>query len=188
MPPLHRLPPTLSCPIPGKDPAKLLPPPVPKELVSVAFTVATGTVEAMRPAGIVTLIDIVCKFGAAVDPDYEGHLLLEQYHAQIVAALRPCFAEDSEPSLAASGCALASRYTMVVASTADSHEVDPVSVRKLLSLLTKLVTDGLHQVSSFCAASRARLQSPPPCRPPFPPPTAWRFTCLLSSDQLPGFL
>lgn len=116
------------------------------ELISIAFTAATGAVEAIRPAGIITLIDIVCKFGGATDPDYEGHLLLEQYHAQIAAALRPCFSIEAEPSLAASGCALASRYTLIMASTAHDHQVDPVAVRKLVALLTKMVTEGLHQI------------------------------------------
>ncbi|KAL1520667.1 hypothetical protein AB1Y20_022238 [Prymnesium parvum] len=116
------------------------------ELISVAFTAATGAVEAIRPAGIITLIDVVCKFGHAFDPDYEGHLLLEQYHAQIAAALRPCFAPEAEPSLAAAGCALASQYTLVMASTAYGHEVDPVAVRKMVALLTKLIGDGLQQI------------------------------------------
>ena len=126
-----------------------------QELISVAFTAATSNIEAMRPAGIITLIDLVDKFGSAMDPDYEGHLLLEQYHAQTAAALRPCFASDAEPSLAAAGCALASRYLLVIGSTANNHEVDPPAVKKLVALLLRLVTqDGLVQVQ-FPAFSEA---------------------------------
>jgi len=125
-----------------------------QELVSVAFTAATSNVEAMRPAGVVTLINIVEKFGSAFDPDYEGHLLLEQYHAQIAAALRPCFGSDVEPCLAASGCDLASRYTRILASNEDGHHVDPLAVRKLVALLTKFITDGIHKIQ-FPAFSEA---------------------------------
>jgi hypothetical protein len=52
-------------------------------LVGVAFTVATARIDAMRPAGVLMLLDIVDKFGAAADPDFEGHLLIEQSHAQV---------------------------------------------------------------------------------------------------------
>ena len=42
----------------------------------------------MRPAGVLMLLDVVERFAAAPDPDYQGHLLLEQSHAQLGAALR----------------------------------------------------------------------------------------------------
>eukprot|EP00967_Tisochrysis_lutea_P004793 scaffold5640_cov30-Tisochrysis_lutea.AAC.8 len=53
------------------------------ELVGVAFTVATARIDAMRPSGVLMLHDIVDKFGASLDPDFEHHLLLEQSHAQV---------------------------------------------------------------------------------------------------------
>ena len=108
------------------------------ELVSVAFTASTAPLEAMRPVGVVMLFDLSDKFGEAEDPDYEGKRLLELYSAQISAALRPCFAPEAEPSLCAAGCASAARYLLATSSSADGHGVDPVAVRKLLGLLTKL--------------------------------------------------
>jgi hypothetical protein len=55
--------------------------------VGLAFASATSPTEALRPAGILALVRIVERFGAADDPDYdaadyEGKLLLELYHAQ----------------------------------------------------------------------------------------------------------
>jgi hypothetical protein len=52
-------------------------------MVGIGFTVATARVDAMRPAGVLMLLDIVERFGEAKDPDFEGHLLLEQSHAQV---------------------------------------------------------------------------------------------------------
>jgi len=107
------------------------------ELVSVAFTSATSPLDAMRPAGIAAVLDIAEKFALADDPEYEGHLLLELYSAQITATLRPCFGEEAEPSLTAIGCAATARFLLAVGSSARGHEVDPASVRKLLALLMK---------------------------------------------------
>jgi len=116
-----------------------------QQLVSVSFTVATSTIEAMRPQGVVTLLDVVDKFGEQEDPDVDGHALLEQYHAQISSALRACFSADAEPPLAAAGCALLSRYLISVSSTARGRQVDAIAIRKLLVLLTKIVSrDGLQ--------------------------------------------
>ena len=109
-----------------------------QELVSVAFTAATSPFEAMRPAGIATLLDVADKYATADDPEYDGHILLELFAAQISAALRPCFVQDAEPSLCATACAAAARYLLAIASSERGHEVDPTAVRKLLALLTKL--------------------------------------------------
>ena len=89
-----------------------------------------------------------CRFADAADPDYEGHLLLEQAHAQLLSALRPCFAALAPPLLAAAGCALLARYLRAIARSSSaplngqtlhapalSRTVDAVAVRKLLSLL-----------------------------------------------------
>ena len=77
-----------------------------RELVGIAFASATSPTEALRPAGILALVRIVERFGAADDPDYEGKLLLELYHAQFRTALSECFGPEAEPSLAAAGCGL----------------------------------------------------------------------------------
>ena len=49
------------------------------DLVTVACRAATAAIDAMRPAGVLTLIEVVEKLGGADDPDYDGKLLLEQY-------------------------------------------------------------------------------------------------------------
>ena len=126
-----------------------------QELVSVAFTAATSPFEAVRPAGIVTLYDIADKFGQADDPDYDGKRLLELYSAQISAALRPCLSNEAEPALAAAGCAATSRYLLAISSSASGHVVDPVAVRKLLTLLVKLGSPAELAAMTFPAYSES---------------------------------
>ena len=93
--------------------------------------------------------------GEAEDPDYEGKRLLELYAAQISAALRPCLSPEAEPALAAAGCAATSRYLLAIASSANGHVVDPVAVRKLLSLLLKLASPAELAAVSFPAYSES---------------------------------
>lgn len=44
------------------------------------------------------------------DPDLEGHLLLEQYQAQIISALAPAFEEGNGPELIATASRVCARY------------------------------------------------------------------------------
>ena len=59
-----------------------------QQLVDCAFKMATGQTEALRPIGLRLLRTLLRYFGAAEDPAMEGALLMEQYQAQFVSALR----------------------------------------------------------------------------------------------------
>lgn len=59
-----------------------------QQLVEAGFRMASGQLEALRPAGLRLLAEVVRRFGDAADPLLEGHCLLEQYQAQVVSALR----------------------------------------------------------------------------------------------------
>ncbi|EFA77401.1 hypothetical protein PPL_12617 [Heterostelium album PN500] len=74
------------------------------DLVGIAFKAATSQIDTMRPVGILLLKDILESFSTSIDPDYEGHLLLELYQAQIMSALRPAFSSDALPNLLSVGC------------------------------------------------------------------------------------
>ncbi|BBN09583.1 HEAT repeat-containing protein 5 [Marchantia polymorpha subsp. ruderalis] len=79
------------------------------ELVAVAYQVATGTMESVRPIGVELLDIVLDKFGETVDPEFEGHLLLEQYQAQLVSAVRTALDPAASPLLMAAGSRLAAR-------------------------------------------------------------------------------
>lgn len=57
-------------------------------LVGVAFKMATGGTEALRPLGLRLLASVLHYYRGAADPQLEGARLLEQYQAQLVSALR----------------------------------------------------------------------------------------------------
>ncbi|KAH9644033.1 hypothetical protein HF086_004294 [Spodoptera exigua] len=52
------------------------------DLVRMAFVGATGESDALRLCGLKTLQMIIQQFARAPEPDFPGHLLLEQYQAQ----------------------------------------------------------------------------------------------------------
>lgn len=53
------------------------------ELVRMAFVGATGESDSLRLCGLATLQVIIQQFARAPEPDFPGHLLLEQYQAQV---------------------------------------------------------------------------------------------------------
>lgn len=69
------------------------------ELIKMAFTASTAVVGEMRLEGLKLLRDVIEKFSATPDPDFEEAALLEQYQAQIGAALTPAFTADSSPEI-----------------------------------------------------------------------------------------
>ncbi|CAG9112631.1 unnamed protein product [Plutella xylostella] len=64
------------------------------DLVRMAFVGATGEADALRLSGLKTLQMIIQLFARAPEPDFHGHLLLEQYQAQMIIQL---FARAPEP-------------------------------------------------------------------------------------------
>jgi hypothetical protein len=69
-------------------------------------------------------------FGSSLDPDYSGHLLLEQYQAQIKSALTPAF-ESTAPPDATANAAFA-----VVAYISNNIIQDEKGISRILQLLT----------------------------------------------------
>ncbi|RIA85835.1 armadillo-type protein [Glomus cerebriforme] len=70
-----------------------------QELIKMAFTASTAVVSEMRLEGLTVLRDVIEKFAATPDPDFEEAALLEQYQAQIGAALTPAFTAESSPEI-----------------------------------------------------------------------------------------
>ncbi|CAG8538967.1 8065_t:CDS:10 [Diversispora eburnea] len=69
------------------------------DLIKMAFTASTAVVSEMRLEGLTVLRDVIEKFAATSDPDFEEAALLEQYQAQIGAALTPAFTAESSPEI-----------------------------------------------------------------------------------------
>ncbi|KXS22333.1 hypothetical protein M427DRAFT_65329 [Gonapodya prolifera JEL478] len=80
------------------------------DLIRMAFAAATAPVNDLRLGGLDLLEDLLGRFGSAPDPDFEEHALLEQYQAQISAALNPAFSPDSPPEIMATACRVCASY------------------------------------------------------------------------------
>lgn len=69
------------------------------ELVRVAFIASSASCDRVRLVGLRLLEEVVRRFAAVPEPEFAGHRLLEQYAAQVGAALRPAFAPDTAPQV-----------------------------------------------------------------------------------------
>ncbi|PRW58658.1 HEAT repeat-containing 5B isoform X2 [Chlorella sorokiniana] len=81
-----------------------------QQLVDLAFRMASGQLEALRPRGVRLMVALLAAFGDSADPMLEGARLMELYQAQVVSTLRASLAVGAAPSLAAAGASLAAAF------------------------------------------------------------------------------
>eukprot|EP00656_Telonema_subtile_P051954 TRINITY_DN7109_c0_g2_i1.p1 TRINITY_DN7109_c0_g2~~TRINITY_DN7109_c0_g2_i1.p1 ORF type:complete len:1919 (+),score=538.84 TRINITY_DN7109_c0_g2_i1:80-5836(+) len=91
------------------------------ELASVAFTCALSEVEGLRPFGLEVFTQIVDIFGDTQNPDAEGILLVEDFVAQISAAVREAFSPDALPGVTAAACNLCTSFMQNVVCFGDKN-------------------------------------------------------------------
>ena len=90
------------------------------DLVRATFIASTSYSDQLRREGLSALQMIINVFCDTLDPDYDNHALLEQYQAQVGAALRPAFEDDTPPdvtSMACQVCHLLSRLSYLLQNT-----------------------------------------------------------------------
>ncbi|KAM4625645.1 HEAT repeat-containing protein 5A [Polymixia lowei] len=80
------------------------------DLVRMAFMAATDHSERLRLVGLQTLLVIIRRFSAVAEPEFPGHVILEQYQANVGAALRPAFTADAPPDVTAKACQVCSAW------------------------------------------------------------------------------
>ncbi|CAH3014392.1 unnamed protein product [Porites evermanni] len=115
-----------------------------QELVRMVFIAATAICDQLKLAGLSTLQDVVNIFASVSDPDYPGHVILEQFQAQVGAALRPAFASDMPSDVTAMACEVCSAWI------ASGIARDLNDVRRIQQLLvTKLSKVGQAKDSSL---------------------------------------
>eukprot|EP00069_Balaena_mysticetus_P021207 bmy_13523T0 len=74
------------------------------DLIRMAFMAATDHSNQLRMAGLQALEDIIKKFATVPEPEFPGHVILEQYQANVGAALRPAFSQDTPSDIIAKAC------------------------------------------------------------------------------------
>ncbi|KAL6520097.1 hypothetical protein OROHE_017240 [Orobanche hederae] len=107
-----------------------------QELISLAYQISTIQFEKMRPIGVSLLCTIMDKFAAVSDPELPDHLLLEQYQAQLVSAVRSALDPLSGPTLLEAGLQLATKML-----TSGIISRDQVAVRRIFSLISRPLDD-----------------------------------------------
>lgn len=132
------------------------------DLIRMAFMAATDHSNQLRLAGLQTLLVIIRKFSSVPEPEFPGHVILEQYQANVGAALRPAFSVDAPPDVTAKACQVCSAW---IASGVISDLRDLRRVHQLLSSsLTKVqmgkdVPSQLYNESTFTMESLAVLKA-----------------------------
>ncbi|KAJ4961466.1 hypothetical protein NE237_021376 [Protea cynaroides] len=103
-----------------------------QELIALAYQISTIQFENMQPIGVGLLSTIMDKFEMVPDPELPGHLLIEQYQAQLVSAVRTALNTSSGPLLLEAGLQLA---TKILTSSITSG--DQAAVKRIFSLISR---------------------------------------------------
>ena len=82
------------------------------ELVGVAYVAAISDADPLRLEGLRTLQVIIEMFGETPEPEpaFPGQVILEQHQAQVGAAVRPAFSEDTPSHVTAAACDVCSAW------------------------------------------------------------------------------
>ena len=110
------------------------------ELIRVAFMASTSDSDPLRLEGLKTLEVIIGRYGETQEPEFPGHVILEQYQAQVGAALRPAFAADTPSHITAAACDVCSAWigSGVARDLGDLRRVYQLLVTSLTKLKPKL--------------------------------------------------
>ncbi|KAH8390443.1 hypothetical protein KR200_004860, partial [Drosophila serrata] len=119
------------------------------ELIRMSFMAATSDSDQLRLEGLRTLQEIIDRFANVPEPEFPGHLLLEQFQAQVGAALRPAFAPDTPSHVTAAACEVCSAWigSGVARDIGDLRRVHQLLVSSLSKLSTKTNSTQLYNES-----------------------------------------
>nr|CAD2191193.1 unnamed protein product [Meloidogyne enterolobii] len=132
------------------------------DLVRMGFMGATSENFHLQMAGLNCLQIIISKFSKVAEPEFPGHLLLEQFQAQIGAALRPAFSPETSPNVTAFACQVAGTW-LCSGVARDLNDLRRVH-QLLASSLDKLpkskssVVEKLEQDNSLSSTPPASMQ------------------------------
>ncbi|KAJ1347297.1 hypothetical protein KIN20_002323 [Parelaphostrongylus tenuis] len=126
------------------------------DLVRMSFMGATSDNTELRLAGLKSLQEVITRFSTVPEPEFPGHVILEQFQAQVGAALRPAFTEDTPSDVTAAACQVCSTWigSGVARDLNDLRRVHQL----LVSSLSKLKHGSINtQLYSESAATLEKL-------------------------------
>ncbi|KAL5963194.1 HEAT repeat-containing protein 5B [Taenia solium] len=131
------------------------------DLVRVTFIAATASSDHLRRFGLFALKQVIQFFAPVVDPDSTGNYLLEQFQAQISAALSPAFTTVATPATVDSSTFSSSSTTVTAAPLPDiTAAACEVCACWLTSGVPREAAD-LRRVHDLLTASLEILRAPP---------------------------
>ena len=80
------------------------------DLVRMSFIGATSDCDDLRMESLKALELVIDKFAQVSEPEFPDHVILEQFQAQVGAALRPAFAVDTPSHVTAMACQVCSAW------------------------------------------------------------------------------
>ncbi|XP_039260448.2 HEAT repeat-containing protein 5B-like [Styela clava] len=129
------------------------------DLVRMAFMAATDTSAQLRMAGLEALQDVIKYFKDVPEPEFPGAVILEQFQANVGAALRPAFTQsaDSSHEVTARACEVCSAWLAsgVVSDLNDLKRVHSLLVSSLDSMTKPSNSSG--QLYSESASTMEKL-------------------------------
>ncbi|KAH0449198.1 hypothetical protein IEQ34_022998 [Dendrobium chrysotoxum] len=117
-----------------------------QDVISLSYQISTGQFVWMQSIGVELLTSIMDKYGKTQDPELPGHLLLEQYQAHFVSAVRSAISTSSSPLLLEAGLQLATKLL-----TSSILSGDRVAVNRMFSLISR----PLNEIKDLCYPSFA---------------------------------
>ncbi|CAH2250081.1 HEAT repeat-containing 5B [Pelobates cultripes] len=132
------------------------------DLIRMAFMAATDHSNQLRMAGLQALEDIIKKFASVPEPEFPGHVILEQYQANVGAALRPAFSQDTPSDITAKACQVCSAWigSKVVSDLNDLRRVHNLLVSSLDKVQTgKGAPSPLYRESAMTMEKLAVLKA-----------------------------
>uniref|UniRef100_UPI00398F8C3B HEAT repeat-containing protein 5A isoform X3 n=1 Tax=Pristiophorus japonicus TaxID=55135 RepID=UPI00398F8C3B len=126
------------------------------DLIRMAFMAATDHSNALRLSGLETLLVIIRKFATVSEPEFPGHVILEQYQANVGAALRPAFSPDTPPDVTAKACQVCSAW---IGSRVVSDLNDLRRVHQLLATSLSKVQAGKEAQNQLYNESTSTMET-----------------------------
>ena len=125
------------------------------DLVRMSFMGATSECDDLRMEGLKTLELIIEKFSQVPEPEFPNHVILEQFQAQVGAALRPAFAVDTASHVTAMACQVCSAWigSGVARDLNDLRRVHQL----LVSSLDKLHKNSTSRIYNESASTMEKL-------------------------------
>ncbi|KAM5129642.1 HEAT repeat-containing protein 5A [Mantella aurantiaca] len=132
-----------------------------QDLIRMSFMAATDHSEELRLVGLQALLQVIHRFSSVPEPEFPGHVILEQYQANVLAAVRPAFNTDTPPDVTAKACQVCSAWLAsgVVKESTDLHRVQQLLLSSLSRVQVTKETSSVYSESTTTMETLAVLKA-----------------------------